>query len=79
MKESQDIFKEIVRLRQAGEDAVLATVVNTEASSPGRVSFKMLVYPDGHIQGTVGGGLLEANVIVEAKRALADRRPRCYI
>ncbi|MCX5976808.1 MAG: XdhC/CoxI family protein [Coprothermobacterota bacterium] len=76
MKESQDIFKEIVRLRQAGEDAVLATVVNTEASSPGRVSFKMLVYPDGHIQGTVGGGLLEANVIVEAKRALADRRPR---
>ncbi len=76
MKDSQDIFKEIVRLRQAGEDAVLATVVNTDASSPGRVSFKMLVYSDGHIQGTVGGGLLEANVIAEAKHALVDRRPR---
>ncbi|MCX5970983.1 MAG: XdhC/CoxI family protein [Coprothermobacterota bacterium] len=76
MKDSQDIFAEIVRLRQAGEDVVLATVVNTDASSPGRVSFKMLVYPDGRIRGTVGGGLLEASVIEEAKRALTDRRPR---
>jgi len=36
----------------------------------------MLVYPDGHILGTIGGGELENRVITEAKTALADGRPR---
>jgi xanthine dehydrogenase accessory factor len=71
-----DIFQEIARLRLAGEEAALAIVVNTTASTPGRVNFKMLVYPDGHILGTVGGGLGEAKVIEAARQSLQDRRNR---
>ncbi|MEI6309651.1 MAG: XdhC/CoxI family protein [bacterium] len=71
-----DIFQEIARLRQAGEEAALAIIVNTTASTPGRVNFKMLVYPDGRILGTVGGGLGEAKVIEAARQSLKDKRNR---
>ena len=36
----------------------------------------MLVYPDGKISGTVGGGLLEAKIREEALRCISDRKPR---
>jgi xanthine dehydrogenase accessory factor len=36
----------------------------------------MLVYPDGKILGTVGGGLLEAKVREEALRCLDDKKPK---
>jgi xanthine dehydrogenase accessory factor len=40
------------------------------------VGSKMLVYPDGHFIGTVGGGELEQRVINEAQMALDDGQPR---
>lgn len=73
---TKDIFEEIVRLRSSGEEGALAIVVNTSASSPGRVNFKMLVYPDGHILGTVGGGIMEKKVIEEALQCIRDKRSR---
>jgi xanthine dehydrogenase accessory factor len=36
----------------------------------------MLVYPDGHIVGTVGGGEVENRVIKEALQAMNDNKPR---
>lgn len=71
-----DIFEEIVRLRNSGEEGALAIVVNTSSSSPGRVNFKMLVYPDGQILGTVGGGVMEKQVIEEALKCISDKRSR---
>ncbi len=71
-----DIFEEIVRLRKSGEEGALAIVVNTSSSSPGRVNFKMLVYPDGNIFGTVGGGKMEKQVIEEALKCISDKRSR---
>jgi len=73
---TKDIFEEIVRLRNSGEEGALAIVVNTSASSPGRVNFKMLVYPDGRILGTVGGGIMEKKVIDEALQSIKDKRSR---
>jgi xanthine dehydrogenase accessory factor len=75
MSRSEDVLEEMMCLRRAGEDAVLATVVDTNEGSPGRTGFKMLVYPDGHILGTVGGGMLEAKVIEHARLILENRRP----
>lgn len=71
---TKDVFEEIVRLRSSGEEGALAIVVNTSASSPGRVNFKMLVYPDGQILGTVGGGIMEKKVIEEALQCIRDKR-----
>lgn len=62
-------------LRQNGR-AVLCTVVRSEGSTPRHVGSKMLVFPDGGLIGTIGGGELEHRVLDEARMALADGRSR---
>ncbi len=56
--------------------AALATVVRTRGASPRNVGAKMLVYPDGVIVGSVGGGEMEARVIAEALQVLREGTPR---
>ena len=53
-----------------------ATVVDTSRSVPRRAGAKMLVFRDGSIAGTVGGGEMEARIVSEAVAALADGRCR---
>ena len=53
-----------------------ATVVDTSRSVPRRPGAKMLVFRDGSISGTVGGGEMEARVVAESVAALADGRCR---
>jgi xanthine dehydrogenase accessory factor len=57
-----DIFEAIVRLRQAGIPAALATIVGTRGSTPGQTAMRLLVQEGGEFLGTVGGGCLEAEV-----------------
>lgn len=58
-----DIYKQITEHRAAGKPFVLATIVRTAGSSPRRVGAKMLVFPNGSISGTIGGGTFEKMVI----------------
>ncbi len=55
---------------------VLATVVATKRSVPRRAGTKMLVYGDGRLVGTVGGGEMESRVIDEAKATLRSGRTK---
>jgi xanthine dehydrogenase accessory factor len=75
MSES-DIFEEIVRIKREGTEAALATVVSGDKGSPGKSGVRMLVYPNGKISGTVGGGLLEAKVREEALQCIVDKKPK---
>jgi len=59
-----------------GESVALCIVVATRGSTPRRAGSKMLVYPDGRIVGTVGGGETEHRVVREALAALREGRPR---
>jgi len=60
------IFKKLYELEQSGENAVLCIVIDTHGSTPRNSGSKMLVFKDGSILGTVGGGEVEANCIKEA-------------
>ena len=66
----------IAELERRGEAAVVCTVVRTKGSVPRHAGSKMLVHPDGRIEGTIGGGELESRVIREALSAAADATPR---
>jgi xanthine dehydrogenase accessory factor len=66
----KSIFQSLANLEQNNQSAILCTVVKTSGSTPRHSASKMLVYPDGKIVGTVGGGELENQVILEAKHAL---------
>jgi len=70
---NRDVFQALANLRAAGNPAALCTVIRAEGSVPRRVGAKMLVYPDGRMVGTVGGGELEARVIVRAQQVMEQR------
>lgn len=58
-----------------GHDAALVTVVGVEGSAPRASGARMLVYADGSIVGTVGGGTWEHKLIEAAVRAIPAGRP----
>jgi xanthine dehydrogenase accessory factor len=70
------IFKALSELELAHQPAALCTVVKTSGSTPRHSTSKMLVYPDGRILGSVGGGELESRVREEALASLQDGRSR---
>ncbi|MBX3082686.1 MAG: XdhC family protein [Anaerolineae bacterium] len=68
--DDQDIFRAIVDAQNKGLSAALATVIRAQGSLPRHAGSKMLVWADGRIIGTVGGGAMEAKVIAEAKAVM---------
>ncbi|MEW6566952.1 MAG: XdhC family protein [Chloroflexota bacterium] len=65
------LYQRLAELERTGGAAALATVIRVHGSVPRHVGSKMLVYPDGNIEGSVGGGEMEKRVIAEALQALA--------
>jgi len=72
----KSIFQALAELEQNHEPAALCIVVKTSGSTPRHTTSKMLVYSDGHILGSVGGGEMENRVRQEALASLQDGRPR---
>ena len=70
------IFQALAELETTHQPAALCIVVKTSGSTPRHTTSKMLVYLDGHILGTVGGGELENRVRKEALASLQDGLPR---
>ena len=69
-------YRLIAELLERGESAALCTITRSEGSTPRHVGSKMLVDEHGRVAGTVGGGELEARVIIEAGSVIADGKPR---
>ena len=62
----KSIYSEILELAEGGCSGVLVTVIAKEGSGPAATGTKMIVYPDGKISGTVGGGTIEKMAIQKA-------------
>ncbi len=75
-QESQSILAALMEAQEQGEAVVLATIVRERGSVPRHAGSKMLVYPDGRILGTIGGGEMESRVIEETEAVLAEGQPR---
>jgi xanthine dehydrogenase accessory factor len=65
-----EIYEEILKLKEAGGDGVLATVVDKQGHCPAAIQAKMLVFADGRTLGTVGGGALEMKARQKAGEVL---------
>ncbi len=66
------IWDEIKYLLEQGRSLYLLTVVESSGSAPGRVGFKMLVSDSGYLLGSIGGGIMEFNLVEKAKQLLKD-------
>ncbi|MCC7301317.1 MAG: XdhC family protein [Bacteroidia bacterium] len=66
-------------LQKAGTDpreSVLCIIVGKKGSTPRKVGAKMIVFEDGSIRGTIGGGALEEHVIREAIEVIRNGESR---
>jgi xanthine dehydrogenase accessory factor len=71
----QEIFNELKTVIDAGTPAVLCVVTATSGSTPRKAGSKMLVFGDGSIKGTIGGGNIEFQAIQEALKIISCGEP----
>src|SRR5438132_11339478 len=73
---NQEVFAAVADALEGGEAAALVTIGSARGSTPQRVGAKMLVFADGRIVGTIGGGCYENDAFWKAREAITTRKPR---
>jgi xanthine dehydrogenase accessory factor len=73
---NQEVFGAVADALDRGESAALVTIVSTTGSTPQRVGAKMLVFADGRMVGTIGGGCYENDAFWKAREAITTRKPQ---
>ena len=75
---TRDFWRAVAAQLNGGTPAFVALVAAHTRGSPGTTGARMLLRPDGSQLGTIGGGMMERNLLAEARVAMADpwRRPR---
>jgi xanthine dehydrogenase accessory factor len=68
------LYKLLSEATHRGQRVVVATVAHTRGSTPQQRGAKMLFFADGQVEGTVGGGCIEAEVWAEAREAMRTGR-----
>src|SRR3954452_10429135 len=73
---NREVFAAVADALDRGEPAALVTIVSALGSTPQRVCAKMLVFGDGRMVGTIGGGCYENDAFWKARESIDSRRPR---
>lgn len=76
---TMDIWGFINDHLQSKKNIILITVAECKGSSPGKVGFKMAVSSDGSIAGSIGGGVMEYNMVELARKKLAENCSKPFI
>lgn len=66
------VMKEITKSIEAGERVALVTLIEVKGSTPADAGNMMAVWENGRIEGTIGGGKLEYQVIQESIEAIKN-------
>src|SRR5687768_845633 len=72
---NEEVLPAAASALERGEPAALVTIVRSNGSTPQRTGAKMLVFADGRIVGTIGGGCYENDAIGRARAAIASGQP----
>ena len=57
---------------QKDEALILLVVAQSSGSSPGRAGYKMAIASDGEISGSIGGGVMEVNLVERARSMFSE-------
>lgn len=71
-------FDHLAEALDKPEPFALGIISRIKGSSPQKAGAKALFYSDGRIQGTLGGGCLEAEIQDQARRALLTKEARTF-
>lgn len=69
------VFQALARAARTNEPVALGIISGAKGSSPQKIGAKAVFYADGRIQGTLGGGCLEAEIQQRAIQALRASQP----
>src|SRR5436309_1369765 len=72
---SAEIHRLLLEASHSGQTCALATVAKVTGSAPREAGSKMVIFEDGRISGTIGGGKFESLVIEEAQKAMTTGKP----
>lgn len=72
------VFEALAETARQGERVSLGIITGVKGSSPQKIGAKALFYPDGRIEGTLGGGCLEAEIQQRAIRSLQTGQPSTF-
>ena len=71
----QRIFEKTEEIIHGQQPAVLCIVIDTQGSTPRKQGAKMIVYADGSIYGSIGGGSIEREVAEMAVKQITLGKP----
>lgn len=72
------LYEKVSQALSQGQRVVVATVVDTMGSTPQRSGAKLIVFEDGRMIGTVGGGCVETEVWAQAREVLRCGQPGLF-
>lgn len=72
--ETDRFYQCVAELLQEGHGFAVVYLVRSVGSAPREAGAKMIVFPDSHIEFTIGGGAIEARVIEEAQMIAGTAR-----
>jgi xanthine dehydrogenase accessory factor len=72
------VFKALAAAAQNDEPVALGIISGVKGSSPQKIGAKALFYTDGRIEGTLGGGCLEAEIQQRALQSLRTGKPATF-
>ncbi len=71
MANELELWQFIASRFKNGESVMLLVVAESSGSSPGRAGYKMAVAADGELIGSIGGGVMEVNLVEQSRAALS--------
>jgi len=71
----QSIYSRIDEVKNSNTPAALCIVTDTNGSTPRKQGSKMIVFADGSVFGTIGGGSIEKDVVERAVKLIASGKP----
>lgn len=72
MKSKLELWHFIAQGLERGKRVMLLTVAESSGSSPGRAGYKMAVAADGQLCGSIGGGVMEVNLVEQSRSILSE-------
>ncbi len=76
MSKELEIWQFIASHLKNGEAVTLLVVAESSGSSPGRAGYKMAVAANGELAGSIGGGVMEVNLVERAKSQVPSPKPQ---
>src|SRR5699024_2550003 len=76
---AETFWRTVAERLDADKTVYVAMVVANTRGSPGTLGARLMLDCDGYVEGTIGGGIMEANLIEQARQSLregTDAQPR---